>query len=536
MARVPLLRACRRLLRTAVWLETERTETPAGLSRLEERAFERRKLLQAGALAGASVLARGLVGCTSPAPPVAPTASGAGQRTSASLAGRRIVIVGAGLAGLSAAWRLGEKGFQPDIYEASHRVGGRAYTLRGHFASKAEYGGELIDTGMTKMRTLVPQLGLHLFDLAAAAANLEPARYVFGQRRYSEAELIETFRPVAAQIVKDRSTLGGNATFANFDRTSDALRGLDRMSLEEWLDKHQVRDPARALIDAAYAAEFGLDIGDQSYVNLLLMTGTGTDPVSIYGESDWRFAVVEGSDAIATEIEKRVPTPVKHGHVFEALRVRSDGSLLVSFRVEGRSVDVVADRLAITIPFTVLRRCQLDLALPAIQREAIDKLQYGQHAKVLVGTANRPWRLDKTSGTSFHDAVFHASWDSALPGEEGVLTCLSGGRIAAQTTAGTTAHQGERTVAEASRLFPNLREVYRGRAARIHWPSMPFSLGSYASYAPGQYTGIGGHEGEAFGNVHFAGEHTSKQYQGWLVGAIDSGERVAGEIASALGG
>jgi monoamine oxidase len=64
---------------------------------------------------------------------------------------------------------------------------------------------------------------------------------------------------------------------------------------------------------------------------------------------------------------------------------------------------------------------------------------------------------------------------------------------------------------------------------------MPFNLGSYACYAPGQYTGIGGHEGDAVRNLHFGGEHTSKQYQGWLVGAIESGERVAQEIASALG-
>jgi monoamine oxidase len=191
--------------------------------------------------------------------------------------------------------------------------------------------------------------------------------------------------------------------------------------------------------------------------------------------------------------------------------------------------------LMIAIPFTVLRRCHLDLELPAIKREAIDKLQYGLHSKVLLGTKSRPWRIDKTSGTSFHDKIFQASWDSALPGEQGVLTLLSGGAVAGETIKGTVAEQGEQNLVEAARLFPKLREAYAGQTTRVYWPSMPYNLGSYACYAPGQYTGIGGQEGAAVANLHFAGEHTSKTYQGWLVGAIESGERAAREIADALG-
>jgi monoamine oxidase len=443
--------------------------------------------------------------------------------------------VGAGLAGLSAAHRLGQLGYRPSIYEASDRVGGRAYTIRDYFASKAELGGELIDSGQTTIRKLVPELGLHLLDLSEAAGNLEPVRYYFASTRYSEAEMIESFRPAAARLLQDRSGLLGRFSFANFDRESEVLAKLDRLSLEEWLTTRRVPEPIRSLIDAAYAAEYGRDIGEQSCLNFLLMVGTDLGSLQIYGESDWRFTVAEGSDAIARELGRRLPSPVAHGYVLEAVKRQSDGTLLTTFRVGTRTEEVIADRLAITIPFTQLRRCSLRLDLPPMKREAIEKLQYGLHAKVLVGTSARPWRADKTSGTSFHDKIFQASWDSALPGEQGVLTFLSGGSVAGRTTEGTTEEQGERNVIEADRIFPKMREVYKGRAARVYWPSMPFNLGSYACYAPGQYTGIGGHEGPAVGNVHFAGEHTSKAYQGWLVGAIESGERVAREIDSALG-
>lgn len=526
MSHGALFKRFRRLLETACLLESRQVATRRGLERIEERTFARRKLLQASLGAGTALLSGGADGCARGSRPAAPATS----------TRPRIIIVGAGLAGLSAAYRLGERGYVSSIYEASDRLGGRAYTLHDYFASKAELGGELIDSGQATIRALVPQLGLHLLDLTEGSANLEPVRYFFGNTRYSEAQMIDSFRPVAAQILRDRSGLEGRFSFSNFDRSSDALRSLDRMSVEEWLTSRKVHEPARSLIDAAYAAEYGRDIGEQSCLNLLLMVGSDPGSLQIYGESDWRFTVAEGSDAIARELGKRLPSPVDYGHVFESVEERSDGTLLVVFRVGHGAREVIADRLAITIPFTQLRRCRLGLELPPDKREAIDTLQYGLHAKVLVGTTSRPWRADKTSGTSFHDSVFQASWDSALPGERGVLTFLSGGRVAGYTTKGTTPEQGARNVAEAERIFPGVKGAYDGRAARVYWPSMPFNLGSYACYAPGQYTGIGGHEGTAVRNVHFAGEHTSKAYQGWLVGAIESGERVAHEIASALGG
>ncbi|HEY3593602.1 MAG TPA: FAD-dependent oxidoreductase [Polyangiaceae bacterium] len=512
---------CRRLLRTAYLLESKRVSTADGIARLQEMSFTRRKLLQSGALAGATVL-----GACAPS---------RGAKSPSSPSSARVVVVGAGLAGLSAAWRLGQQGYRPLVFEASSRAGGRAYTLRNFFASKAELGGELIDSGQTTIRKLVPELGLRLLDLSEESQNLEPVRFFFRNTRYSEAEMIDSFRPVAAQILADRAGLNGHFAFANFDRDSQVLRAIDRMSLDEWMTKHHVGEPVRSLIDAAYAAEYGCDIGEQSSLNMMLMIGTDLKSLLIYGESDWRFTVAEGSDAIARELANRLVVPVAYEHVFESLKEQSDGSLLLTFKVGNSTKEVVADQVAMTIPFSVLRRCQLGIDMPPIKREAIDTLQYGLHAKVLLGTESRPWRGDKTSGTSFHDTVFQASWDSALPGEQGVLTMLSGGSVAGETTKGTTEEQGERNAVEADRIFPKLRGAYKGRTARVYWPSMPYNLGSYACYAPGQYTGIGGHEGDAVKNLHFGGEHTSKAYQGWLVGAIGSGERVAREITSALG-
>src|SRR5262249_34476031 len=156
---------------------------------------------------------------------------------------------------------------------------------RDFFASKAELGGELIDSGQTRIRALVPELGLHMLDLTEAAESLEPVRFVFRNTHYSEAEMIESFRPVAARILEDRSGLQRHVSVANFDRDSEALRGLDRMSLDEWMTKRKVDEPVRSLIDAAYAAEYGCDIGEQSSLNFMLMIGTDLKSLQVYSES-----------------------------------------------------------------------------------------------------------------------------------------------------------------------------------------------------------------------------------------------------------
>jgi monoamine oxidase len=79
-------------------------------------------------------------------------------------------------------------------------------------------------------------------------------------------------------------------------------------------------------------------------------------------------------------------------------------------------------------------------------------------------------------------------------------------------------------------VFPGARAAYDGRVARMHWPTARFFEGSYGCYRPGDYTSFVGSEAEAVGNVHFAGEHTSTEAQGFLEGAVESGIRAAREI------
>jgi monoamine oxidase len=103
----------------------------------------------------------------------------------------RVVVVGGGLAGLTAAYRLKQAGINAQLFEASDRLGGRCWTRRGDFAEGqiAEHGGELIDQGHTEIRQLAQELGLNLDNLVAAEVNgTDPFHYFDGQPySYEEA-------------------------------------------------------------------------------------------------------------------------------------------------------------------------------------------------------------------------------------------------------------------------------------------------------------------------------------------------------------
>src|SRR4051812_23993358 len=119
----------------------------------------------------------------------------------------RIVVVGAGLAGLSCAYQLKQAGLRADVYEASDRVGGRCWTRRGDFAEGqvAERGGELIDQGHQAVRQLAQSLGLSLDNLLAGEPNGTEDFYYFDGQPYAFEQAVNDLKGIWQQIHKDTS-------------------------------------------------------------------------------------------------------------------------------------------------------------------------------------------------------------------------------------------------------------------------------------------------------------------------------------------
>jgi monoamine oxidase len=524
-ARTPLFRMVERSLQAARW--SVRSGVPpedvVGRAREARRApgLSRRDFVRGSALAAAGLAA----GCAA-----WPRQGGGGA------GGHGVVVVGAGIAGLTAAYRLRRAGIPVRVLEAQDRVGGRMLSLRGFFpdGQVCELGGELIDTGHGAIRGLAEELEIALDDLATDDPALAETWW-FGGRARSDEDVVRAFLPVARRIEADLATLPEEVTY----HTPEGAEALDRTTLAEWIDGATPPGWFRDLLHVAYTTEYGLETHRQSALNLLLLIAPEPDPFRIFGESDERFHVHAGNDAITTALGDRLGAAVETGVVLEAVEERADGSFRLSVARGSATGEIAADHVILAIPFTLLRRVRLDLELPEAKRRAIAELGYGTNAKLMVGFTERIWRTRHgANGSVFAELPFQTTWETSRlqAGDHGILTNFTGGDHGLELAGGTAAEQAAALVAELDRVFPGAAAAHRGaKAVRFHWPSAPWVLGSYASYLPGQWTTICGAEGEPVRRLHFAGEHTSLVAQGFMEGGCESGERAAREVLADLG-
>ncbi len=525
-ARTPLFRIVQRSFAEARWsLATGRA--PEEIGELRRAALSRRDFLRASA-----VTAVGLAAGCAPArrPPRGRPGRGEGGDGT-------VVVVGAGIAGLTTAYRLRQEGVPVRVLEAQDRVGGRMYSLRDVFpdGQVAELGGELIDSGHTAIRGLAAELGIALDDLSTDDPALARDVWWFGGHARGEDEVVRAFLPVARRIQADLDTLTGDVTY----RTPSGAEALDRTPLSAWLDAAGVEGWFRDLLDVAYTTEYGLETDRQSALNLLLLIDPDPDPFHVFGDSDERFHVHQGNDAIPHELARRLGDAVETGSRLEALRQLADGSFVLSVARGAGAVEVPAAQVVLAIPFTLLRQVRLDVELPPAKRRAIAELGYGTNAKLMAGFSERVWRTRHGSnGSLFTDLPPQTTWETSRlqAGEHGILTNFTGGDHGVELGRGTPEEQGDRLVADLDRVFPGAAAAHAGqRVARFHWPTFPWTLGSYASYLTGQWTTIAGAEGERVGRLHFAGEHCSLAAQGFMEGGCETGEAVAREILHARG-
>jgi monoamine oxidase len=521
MARSPLFQDVQRAMRMASWLEGTGTSTAEGLERAEEIRWNRRRFLRTvvGAAAGAS------------ATPIFRTAARGSQAP-------KVVIIGAGTAGLVCAYRLQQEGIAARVIEASSRAGGRMFSLRNFFPDNqlTELGGEYIDSDHKTMRRLVDELGLNLNDLGAKKDPAGAHAYYFDNRLVPmDAAFIDLFRPVASAVAHDLRQMKSHGEISyEMPHASE----IDRLSVPEWFEKRGVSGLVTRILRAAYVGEYGLEIDQQSALNLLLTMGdeTPSDEVRIFGPSDERFHIVEGNDSVPARLAERLKTPVEFGTRLEA--ITSDGTGFgLTLRRDSTATDAKADILVLALPFTILRQIEVRLKLPEMKRKAIDELGYGTNAKLITGFSRRVWEESDSTGYTFTDLEFQCCWETSRgqPGAHAILTNFAGGDRGRHLDEGELQDRAASFVSQVDRIYPGAAEAFTKKAVRQHWPSSPFVLGSYTCYKPGQYTTLADSVATPVGNLFFAGEHTSAEFNGYMEGAAESGDRAAKEILAQIG-
>ncbi len=456
----------------------------------------------------------------------------------ASSQGVRIAVVGAGIAGLNATYLLSKAGLPVSLYEGSDHIGGRIQTNYGDVAPNVytELGGEFIDSDHDDMLALAQTFGFGLIDTQGPSeTGLQVAYYADGRLR-NEDEVIAAFQPLAAIVDNDSSQLSDTITFDSHSRF-DAR--LDRTPLRDYLRRNVKVGWLYDILEAAYVNEFGLNLVDQSTLNFVETIGTDTtDGFQIYGESDQRFKIRGGNHQIVAALADRVSDRIALGHRLEALSRRSNGEYVLNFATShGGQSQVTADFVVLCLPFSILRGIDVRVPLPPIKRKAIQELGYGVDAKLILGFRSRQWRTLGFGGDSYADQPYQSGWDSSReqPSPFGAYTIYPGGDQALALRGGSAHDQAERLLPGLDRVFPGVRHQWLGTALRAYWPSNPFVRASYAAYTPGQWTGIRGAEGLTVGQLYFAGEHTSLDWQGFMNGGAESGRVAAEALIGLLG-
>ena len=259
--------------------------------------------------------------------------------------------------------------------------------------------------------------------------------------------------------------------------------------------------------------------------------------------------IAGGNQQLPQAITKSLPEGcIQLNHQLVGIKRDSNDTITLSFTTPRGDVEVVCDHVILTLPFSTLRHIDYRQAgFDALKQTAITELGYGSVSKLFLEFDTPYWYSEGpwphvNSGFFVTDLDIQTLWDGSLgqKGSHGILVdYTSGDRGAAYapSRAYSTAAESEEIqryarecLEQLERVFPGISAHYTGKAALSYPTGDPFLLGSYACWRVGQYTLFGGYEGVRQGPIHFAGEHCSIKWQGFMEGGAEEGVRAAQEI------
>lgn len=432
------------------------------------------------------------------------------------LRGTRVLVAGAGLAGLAAARDLERDGAAVTVIEARDRVGGRVRTIHDGFAGTqhAEGGADLIEGEQTQVRELAAALGLRTSRILKRGWGFygEDRK---GRRRARHApDAFEKAARLLSAEIRDYQLADG--------RWDSAVAGaLGRTSVAEWLDAIEADTGFRSAM-RGLRGFFLADPEDLSLSALVDQFSSGNTP----GEGQM-FRIRGGNDRLPRALAASLHSVPLLNTVVRRVQ-RSLEKVVVS--VDGGSLqEMHADYCVMAMPATTLRDVVFEPALHDEQQRAISQLRYGAATRMLLQFARPFWRRPGRARAFGTDLPIGAVWDGSEDqrGSAAILTLLAGGR-ASRELREIVRSEGETGVIQ--------RLTWLGKPARLlasrtlTWEEDEWSRGGYATFDPQFDPALRQWLARPAGRVLFAGEHTSDKWQGYMNGAIESGRRAAAEV------
>jgi monoamine oxidase len=450
----------------------------------------------------------------------------------------RVIVVGAGLAGLTAALHLRDAGWRVIVLEARSRVGGRVHTLHGGAEGvplarglRAEAGGESIDESHTELLRMLRRFGIATERRPGSTSDR------VGRGRAHRSGVTTSF----ADLLAGR----GGAVFADYRRVgdelsrlveshrvdaehpeaADAAAELDRQSFAEWIDSLVLVPEARFVVEQANTSLYNAELRDLSLLFVLQQVAATAGIPAAASET---MRVAGGNASLPHAIAAELGPAVVLDAPVTAVRRRHDVVGVTAGGTEHFGAHVV-----IAAPPPAVRNVQFDPPLPAAPAAAIAGLDLGGATKV-VNQFHAPfWRDTGASGYSLTDLTYRVSWDAAdsYDAPAGLLTTYTTADNGRSLAALPDADRIERVRAELAVVFPESAAQLAGPAATMAWSNEPFTGGGYALYKPNQVCAFWEPLRAGTDRIHFAGEHLEAP-AGYMESAVRSGVRAAARLSS----
>lgn len=487
------------------------------------RSYDRRTFLRGSALSSAALA-------------LAPRTFARDFRVAPAAKPQKVAIVGAGIAGLVAAYELMRSGHEVTVFEARMRPGGRIHTLRDGFADGLYVEAGALDYG--DAYTLLQQY-IRAFDLPIAeedsSSKTSAANDIFylKGRRFVVTPGAEPEWPY--ELSSEERKLGLPGLWDKYVRP--VTERMEDPDSKGWPDS-----TARQLEGLTLNEFFRKQGAPDAVISVLRMSflGEDFDHVAALQDLVWQrffdrnkkwMTLRGGNDLLPKAFAQKLGSRIRYGAPLVKL-TQDDKRVRLTISSGGSIQTVECDRAIVAIPFSVLRNVELGDSFSAQKRMVISKLRYDSATHIYVQSSSRFWAEQGLSGFANTDlpirSIFHLT--ATQSGPRGILGTEMEGENSRMVTAMKPEKRVQWGLEDVSKVFPEMAENFDGGTSVV-WDEEPWSLGAAAYFAPGEMISMFPHVATVEGRVHFAGEHTSPIYV--MEGAAQSGVRAAREINDA---